>query len=271
MYYSGKDKAGRIRIGLALSNDAFHWEKYRNNPVLDVGNAGDWDALYVYGATVWKDQECWRMIFTGCDALNSSHYQIGVAQSPDGVQWSKSRDNPIFCDSNPLNVNIYGKPETEAWGLSGDKNGYYLLYNTVSRKPRQVYVAYSRDLISWKPLSSTPLLPSEGLPSQLGYMKYCGYSCRHGQHYFVAAAVSDKEYKKSAIGLWRMTSLVPGKEKEFLGYILEAGDGWCRRELDTPFFIRNPNDVRVCLYFGGRSNTNNWTEGVALGNLEVIE
>jgi hypothetical protein len=260
MYYSGRNALDRLQIGVSFSEDGLNWRKYVNNPIVSCGPPENWDADSVYCPVVWKDREVWNMIFTG---IASNHYQIGLAQSDDGLEWFKSRHNPVFCSSRRSSVNAFGKPETEGWGLFSDDSGYYLLHNSVTKKPREVYVAHSRDLISWKSPSSLPLLASEGHSFQLGYMKYCAWPYRLGEHFLIFSAVSNKRYSKSAIGLWRTGSLVGTEKPEFLGYIVKQTPGWCEKEVDTPFVVNNQENGDILCYLGGRSRHHRWTEGIA--------
>lgn len=267
MYYSGRDRNGLLRIGLALSENGIDWKKYVNNPIVDIGNLRDWDSRYVYCPVVWVEDSCWMMIFTGCNS--SDHYQIGVASSDDGItSWSKSERNPVFCDSaDPVRKNAFGMPETEGWGLMKQNGRYLLLYNSVTIKPREVYVAESTDLFSWRRALPAPLLSSEGTPSDLGYMKYCAWPHSTGQHYLIFAATSNGNYAKSAIGLWKTSSLLSGERPFFLGYALRATKGWCEMEVDTPVVLHDSQ--KAYLYFGGRSSTNRWTEGLAFDTADV--
>jgi len=269
MYYSGKDKTMHIRIGLALSKDGINWAKYKNNPILDVSPPGNWDSLYVYCPVVWKEGASWKMMFTGCDALDSSHYQVGLAQSSDGINWTKYKNNPVFNDLNPTSKNKFGQYETEGWGLMNDKTGYYLFYNTVTRKPRQVSIAHSTDLISWTPVSKNPVLLRKGFSWQLGYMKYCAWPFRQGKYFYCLASVSNAEYTKSKIGLWRIEGPLNSIRKvEFLGYVLERSAEWCTKELDTPYTIKDIESKRIHCYYSGRSSSGNWTEGLAFTDME---
>ena len=273
LYYSARDSKGIVRICLATSSDGRDFEKYGGNPILDVGSEGSWDASYVYCPVVWKDNDKkYKMIFTGCDKyLGSSHYQIGLAKSDNGRDWEKSGYNPIFNDKNRLFKNHWKKHETEAWGFFRDQTGYYLLYNAVSKKPRQIFIAHSSNLFDWKPMSKKPILASEGTKGELGYMKYCACISKWRDWFYIASAVSNEDYSKSAIGLWKLEGLSPTSDKAFLGYILGTTDDWNRAELDTPFLVPRKSDAPLFdCYYSGRSLQNKWTLGVATGILDVM-
>lgn len=271
MYYSGKDRGSRLRgprlrIGLAFSSDGLHWTKYERNPILDAGRQKEWDSAGVYCPVVWQDQETWQMVFTGCNS--EGQYQVGYATSKDGVLWTKSKDNPSFCDVS-VGKNQSGLPETEAWGLLKQGSKYLLLYNTVTIKPRQIYVAESTDLVRWTPLSSHPLIPSEGAPSDLGYMKYCAWPHRADGRILIFAATSNENYTSSAIGVWKISDLTLEGDREFVGYLMNAGSEWCAAELDTPFTVRGLTDSesKMRMYYGGRGTRNKWCEGLAFTEL----
>jgi predicted GH43/DUF377 family glycosyl hydrolase len=263
MYYSGKDKAGRLRIGLAKSRNGIHWIRHDHNPIVDVGSQGSWDSLWVYCPMVLTDQESWKMLFTGCDSPECYHFQLGLATSEDGIHWTKFAENPVFSSRDPHNVNMFGNHETEGWGLMQQDNHYFLFHNSVTRKPREISIARSRDLIEWEEIGR--VLSSSGLPWQLGYMKYCAWPFEHNGETYLLASVTDVNYAVSRIGLWKIEgSLDHIKHVQLLGYLRDSSD-WCRREVDTPYVLSHENNL-IC-YYGGRDENNKWTEGLARINL----
>ena len=44
MFYLGMDRARRQRLGVAASDDGVSWYKLRNNPILELGDYGAFDA-----------------------------------------------------------------------------------------------------------------------------------------------------------------------------------------------------------------------------------
>lgn len=83
--------------------------KSGENPVLSSGTSGSWDEGQVWNPTVIKEENLYKMWYTGNDASGSA--QKGLAISPDGIDWTKEAAQTEFrCRSN---VNI-----SEAHSLS---------------------------------------------------------------------------------------------------------------------------------------------------------
>lgn len=93
MWYSGRD-GSTSRIGLATSPDGVIWTKHPTNPVLDVGSPGQWDAYYVEDPAVLLQNGTYYMVYTARPQL--SEQQIGLATSPDGINWQKYAGNPVL-------------------------------------------------------------------------------------------------------------------------------------------------------------------------------
>jgi predicted GH43/DUF377 family glycosyl hydrolase len=90
MYYLGQDRASppRQRIGVARSQDGIHWTKFLGNPVLDIGQPGEFDEFELGEPAVFNyfDQGYW-MIYTGSNFAQER--RLGLARSTDGIHWSK--------------------------------------------------------------------------------------------------------------------------------------------------------------------------------------
>jgi predicted GH43/DUF377 family glycosyl hydrolase len=271
MYFSGREKSYNLRIGMATSNDGVHWTKYSNNPILNNGSPGSWNHYFVYCPIVWKEDNSWKMLFTGVDSPQKRHHQVGLAESQDGITWKEFKGNPVYCNNYPSTRNIHGQFETEAWGVLHERDRYYLFYNSVTTKPRQVYVAESADLKSWKPVSANPILLSEGHPWSLGFMKYCAFPFKHHDDWYLLAATSDLNYHRSRIGLWRLRDITfSAMGAEFVGYVLGTSHDWCKREVEAPFPIYDAGNKKLLCYYGGRSVQNIWTEGLAVIDVEDL-
>jgi hypothetical protein len=79
-----------IVIAYAISTDGISWTK--QGPVL-LPEMGSWEQYGLWGPSVlWDGDEYW-MWYVGGGSNNPS---IGVATSPDGVNWTKNAGNPVI-------------------------------------------------------------------------------------------------------------------------------------------------------------------------------
>ncbi len=90
LFYNAKDRtpSGTLwheRIGLATSLNLLHWQRWPENPVLDV-SPGKWDGQFVSDPCVVRDRDRWIMFYFGFDG---QHAQEGVAWAEDLAHWSK--------------------------------------------------------------------------------------------------------------------------------------------------------------------------------------
>lgn len=93
MWYSGFDADEVLgRVGYATSSDATTWTKHTGNPIMDVGPTGSFDDEIVMPGTVIFEDGLYRMWYMSSRELsNPSDYdwQIGYAESEDGLSWSR--------------------------------------------------------------------------------------------------------------------------------------------------------------------------------------
>jgi predicted GH43/DUF377 family glycosyl hydrolase len=94
MWYVGHNKNFEERkIGYATSDDGIHWSRYEGNPVVDIGDEGDWDMNFVdCAAVIYKDNR-YQMWFVGYNGISNN---VGYATSSDGVNWEKYEHNPVL-------------------------------------------------------------------------------------------------------------------------------------------------------------------------------
>ena len=100
---NGQETDFRSNIGYAWSNDGENWTKYENNPVLLTGDWGEWDAAVIQDPFVMKIEGMYYMWYSGFPEWleiegMTGVFQIGLAYSTDGVNWTKSKNNPILVN-----------------------------------------------------------------------------------------------------------------------------------------------------------------------------
>lgn len=112
----------RNEFGYAESNDGIHWRKHPGNPVLTMGQPGEWDGGWIYAAGVVKlgDPErqtrvyeggpgSYHLFYTGQPSNNEMIAGVkclGYAFSLDGIHWVKYNDpdtnDPPYHKSDPV-------------------------------------------------------------------------------------------------------------------------------------------------------------------------
>ena len=92
MTYFGWDGTTN-RIGMATSANGTVFVPYANNPIVNLGPLGSWDSGVVQGTSLVLNGTAWTLWYEGWDG---SHWQIGLAHSTDGFNWTKDSSNPGF-------------------------------------------------------------------------------------------------------------------------------------------------------------------------------
>jgi Predicted glycosylase len=99
LFYNAKNRENdgwNEQIGMAESNDLFHWSRYGGNPIVRVSQ-GRWDSYFCADPFVVKDKDRWVMYYYG---FNLKHAQDGIAFSQDLHEWIKLPD-PIVKNGKP--------------------------------------------------------------------------------------------------------------------------------------------------------------------------
>lgn len=112
MYYLGQDRARRQQLGVARSGDGVTWEKYRGNPVLELGPPGAFDETGLGEPAVWQEQGSYWMLYTARDP--KEHRRMGLARSQDGVRWARVSDRPVLSGEQPWNLAVVCDATVEA-------------------------------------------------------------------------------------------------------------------------------------------------------------
>jgi hypothetical protein len=111
MFYAGNaisPVVNAFHIGCAFSADGIHWTKYGGNPVLQIGNAPDWDGMSLQTTGVIYEDGRFHLWYSGL-GLTSSYWQTGYATSdytPLSVHPQSGLPTDILlsqCFPNPFN------------------------------------------------------------------------------------------------------------------------------------------------------------------------
>ncbi|WP_455391552.1 LamG-like jellyroll fold domain-containing protein [[Eubacterium] cellulosolvens] len=149
MWYGG-ELGTTWKIGYATSIDGINWQKYPNNPVLDLGSSGSWDDAEVKDPFVLFDGGMYKMWYTGMK--NSNHVnKVGYAISYDGINWTKHSNNPIISGPSGWNLGI------RSMHILPEFNNY-LGWFTNRGGQMEIYYTHSTDGVSWDNYINNPIL-----------------------------------------------------------------------------------------------------------------
>ena len=134
MFYSALDQwtIENFQVGYATSTDGINWIKSTQNPILQIGNAGQWDRYWASHPAVIYDSTSnkFKMWYTGRDTativtLNGYYWDIGYAESifVTGIDGNYTGGKSIVLYPNPAQNTI--KIET-SFDL---KNTNIIIYN----------------------------------------------------------------------------------------------------------------------------------------------
>jgi hypothetical protein len=168
MWYGANGIPPRI-IGYATSIDGIKWEKHYE-PVLELGPPGDWDASIMGPGTVIKEKDVYKMWYWGGrESWPVSEIQVGLAVSPDGINWVKYKDPSTTAaqssTSDPvLRVGLPGEwDQLRIWSpaVLATKTGYEMWYAGragYTTPPQLVGYAISPDGVEWKKSPDNPVI-----------------------------------------------------------------------------------------------------------------
>ncbi|GET34606.1 hypothetical protein PbJCM13498_34690 [Prolixibacter bellariivorans] len=154
MWYMGANEPyASIGSGYAWSKDGIHWTKYEHNPVLKIGEEGEWDQYYAALETVVYDGRIYRGWYTGFQD-DSWYAHIGYCWSKDGIHWHKYKENPVLA------------PVPGTWNEAGiwvssvvHKDGLYYMFYDGGDYAGSNSIAYatSKDGKNWEPYEDNPI------------------------------------------------------------------------------------------------------------------
>jgi len=159
MWYTGQAQ-GHSWIGYATSPDGREWKRASDKPVLSPEQP--WENVAVMCPHVlWDEkQQLYRMWYSAGQQYEPN--AIGYATSPDGVNWAKRKDNPVFAaDRN----NKWEQHKVTACQVIAAGEWYIMFYIGFRDENRaQIGLARSRDgITNWQRHPDNPIIfPTEG-------------------------------------------------------------------------------------------------------------
>lgn len=83
-------------LPVASLNAQTNFVKYTGNPVLPLGNPGEWDDVDAAFAYVIFDGSQNHLWYSGNGTPGGKVFRIGYATSNDGIVWDKHNNNPVL-------------------------------------------------------------------------------------------------------------------------------------------------------------------------------
>lgn len=148
MWYTGYKKSWEqpLALGYASSTDGIVWTRYAGNPI--------YDSLHTEDMMVIKDGDIYHMFAEGKDDI--AHR----LSSADRIHWHEHGSLDIRKkDGKPLEAGPYGTPT-----VLKEDGIWYLFYE---RNDSAVWLASSRDLVTWTNVQDEPVLKKGPAPYDL--------------------------------------------------------------------------------------------------------
>jgi predicted GH43/DUF377 family glycosyl hydrolase len=150
-------------IFLATSSDGLNWTKNLDTPALTPGPSGAWDNNQVYAPQVIAGSGGYEMWYVG-QSTTTPEPRIGHAWSDDGLNWTKSPDNPVLTGT--AGTWEEGESTYPAVVKEGTAN-YKMWYRGGTSGERAFGQATSSDGLTWAKYGSNPVL-SQRMPTRWG-------------------------------------------------------------------------------------------------------
>ena len=206
MWYNGRAADCYTgEVGLAISDDGFHWKKAnQGQPVMRHGAPGSCDETKVDHPTVVYFDNRFHMWYTA--GPRKGPYTIGYASSPDGIKWQRENGGKPVLEPGPAGTfDQHGVLHPTALR---DENGLlHLWYNGVDRGTGfRIGYATSRDGITWQRMNKgKPVLEPTRINGQAESYVYNAYVLRDGERYHMwyssAQGITQNRYTTNGSGI----------------------------------------------------------------------
>lgn len=159
MWYTGQTD-DRSFIGYAVSDDGVHWDRPTSRPVLE--SELSWEGVAVMCPHVlWDEKKSeYRMWYSAGQQWEPD--AIGYATSPDGINWFKHANNPVFY---PDQQNKWEKHKVTGACVVPYDGGYAMFFIGFSNmRNAQIGLAWSKNGITgWRRHQANPIIhPGNG-------------------------------------------------------------------------------------------------------------
>jgi len=259
MWYTGTSNASNDDICYAYSSDGINWTKNSVNPVLSRGPSGSWDAEAAWPWTVTKDDN--GIYWMYYRAEKSTNPAMGLANSTNGINWTKHPKNPLRAYSN-----VFGWENRYFWFNPLEKsNGTYRFWSIAGAGAPSVGYATSSDGLSWIDSGGPVLRPKAGTIYSNVLQGFTAVD--RGDHYLSMIACYSGGSSTPVIGAFRIE---PNKLiGRYLSDILDVGGIVELNNITWDTKLSPGGDLRIYVRWG--NDTSNLTQWKQVDDLASIE
>ena len=262
LFYSGGDKAGRQRIGVAQAkvDQLDNWK--RSDPLFELGAAGAFDARWcVLPHVVQLQDKSWRLYYTGNAGRGSglsAFPGMGIANSRDGVKWSRSNGQAVLALSgqhgDPDAVGIAGGSVIQVRAKDGTQQWrfYYTGCPTIGKphalnQQKTICLAVSHDGVKWTKRGAVMLRDLKRDYEDIGVAGPVVHQQPDGSFRMWYSAIGTRSgyysicYAESDDGVHWRRGLKAGDNLQ----LTPTGDGWESQMVEYPSVIQEGNRLRL--------------------------
>lgn len=133
------------------------WVRDATGPVISLGPAGSFDDTHLFAPCVAYEHGTYRMWYCGATGnLNDRAYKVGLAESADGVHFTKDARSPILVAPNPADSIVTPTLLRGANGAVLREDGRLRMWCIVANFAAGTHTLHestSIDGVAWTPLS----------------------------------------------------------------------------------------------------------------------
>jgi predicted GH43/DUF377 family glycosyl hydrolase len=240
MWYYGDGGNGRTVVLYAESLNGITWTKHPF-PVLTTGAPGDWDSWSVQPGYVIKENNTYRMYYSGFADQNSA-WHIGLATSVDGINWVK-KPEPVFYALGGWEFQL------NSYFVIKKDNKYYLYYIGRNGLTYNIGLAISTDGLNFTRHSNNPILTATQSWEQNGVLSPSVYF-ENGTYKMVYqdGRGNGFGYAYSSDGIfWTKDNNNPFFRRQ------NTSNLWGNANISYPLYIKVNNEERI--YYAGYSSS----------------
>jgi predicted GH43/DUF377 family glycosyl hydrolase len=127
---------------------------HQGNPVFAGAGQGQWDAKIRERGWIIRDDDAYRMWYTGYDGSREGIKLLGYATSPDGLHWTRHGQRPIYADHWVEDMMIVRHRGTYYMFAEGERD--------------QAHLLTSRDGLHWERVGPLDIRQTSGQPIPAG-------------------------------------------------------------------------------------------------------